>query len=160
MARISKQERQKKLEFINEQIWNLFLEKGWSEITYYNVSLKTGMRQSSLQAYHKNANSFGEALKGRAFPYFMDKIELTSIEVLEQSWNNGLKDAGFRNIIWLLIGHVTESEQINTFAHKGLLRLLALVRNELGDDGYATIEKLIGRTAIEMALTYKTIKED
>ncbi|UJF17840.1 hypothetical protein L0B53_12470 [Vibrio sp. SS-MA-C1-2] len=158
MARITKEQRQQKYEFINQSIWELFLEKGWGQVTYHQVSLKTGIRQSSLQSYHKSVSSFGDALKGRAFPYFLSHLDLSSCEVLDKSWTIALKDPGFRHIIWLLIGHISESKEINELAYQGLSKLLMKVSEELGEEGYQTIEKMIGRTAIDMAFNHKLIK--
>lgn len=158
MARISAAARAEKAEWIDSQIFELFLDKGFNALTFRNISLKTGMSMSSLQPYH-TTHTFGNALVGRAFPYFTSKIDFSSLEAFERSWLTAIDDQGFRNIIFLLISHISEGEGVNELAKNGIRRLLDMVNEHLGQDGLDALDTLMGKLVLQTALTHEPIRQ-
>ncbi|QIZ76927.1 hypothetical protein [Ferrimonas lipolytica] len=158
MARITAAARAEKEEWINSQIFELFLEKGFNSLTFRNISLKTGLSMSSLQPYH-TTKTFGNALIGRAFPYFTSKLDFSSIEKFEETWINAIEDAGFRNIVFLLISHISEGHGVTEIASSGLKRLTSMVEEQLGKEGLKSLDAMMGKLVIETALIYSPIKQ-
>ncbi|MCY9853987.1 hypothetical protein [Vibrio mediterranei] len=151
MPRISKAEMEAKRELINGEIFNLFLEEGFDAINMYNVSMRTGIRQSTLQTYHK-ADTLHTALTGKVAPYFFSKLNMETVEDFETSWLKAIDDSGFCNILTLLVGHITTSEKVGVLAYKGLMGLINAVEMSLGEDGRKSLNGLIGRSVIEIAM--------
>lgn len=151
MARITKEERVKREEMINEAIFELFLDEGYGSLSMKNVAKRAGVRQSTLQSYH-SLDTLHNALIGRVSPYFFSKISLDSVDDLQASWKCALEDNGFRNILSLLVGHIAESEKVGALAYKGLMGLMDSVNTNLGEDGTETLYNLMGRSVIQIAL--------
>ncbi|PSU36224.1 hypothetical protein [Photobacterium lutimaris] len=152
MARISAKERQEKLEFINQKIFELFLREGFGSLTFYNIAEETGIRQSTLQSYHKT-HTIPEALTGKVAPYFMSKLDMSNLSAFRDSWMTALNDSGFRNILSLLVGHITTADNLGELAGKGLLGLIAAIEAELGEEGRKSLNELMGLSVIEIALS-------
>lgn len=157
MPRISKAEMEAKRELINTEVFNLFLEEGFDAINMYNVSIRTGIRQSTLQTYHK-ADTLHTALTGRVAPYFFAKLNMESLEDFEKSWIDALNDSGFCNILTLLVGHIAASEKVGNLPYKGLMGLIDAVDGSLGKEGKELLYKLMGFSMIEIAIK-KGMKE-
>lgn len=143
MARISREERQRKLEELNEGIWQLFLEQGYDALTFYNIAHYVNWRQSTIQSYHKS-ETLVSAIRGRIEPYFLGKLDLSSLESLEQSWLSSLHDNGFVNIIRFLINLNCNDRSMVELTAYGVRRLEEVSQESLGNDGLELMQKLMG----------------
>lgn len=150
MARISREERQRKLEELNEGIWQLFLEQGYDALTFYNIAHYVNWRQSTIQSYHKSETLIS-AVRGRIEPYFIGKLDLTSTGSLEQSWSKGLEDKGFVNIIRFLINLNCSDPFIVELTAYGVKRLEDISYEALGEDGLNLMQKLMGLSVMKIA---------
>lgn len=148
MAKITAAERAEKLEFINQTIFELFLEQGWHAVNFPNIAKRTNMSASTIQSYHK-ADTFGEALIGRSFPYFIAQLDLSSLTRFEATWSLAMEDKGFCNIIMLLMND-TFLQSANNATIGGMDRFLNYVESELGKPGTELVECLLGRLLIKL----------
>lgn len=150
MARISREERQRKLEELNEGIWQLFLNKGYDALTFYNIAHYVNWKQSTIQSYHKS-ETLVSAVRGRIEPYFLGKLDLSSLDSLEASWLKSLEDSGFVNIIRFLINlNCNDSSMIALTAY-GVKRLEEVSYGALGSEGLALMQKLMGLSVMKIS---------
>ncbi|WP_394245311.1 hypothetical protein [Vibrio astriarenae] len=150
MARISKEERQRKLEELNEGIWQLFLERGYDALTFYNIAHYVNWRQSTIQSYHRS-DTLVTAVRGRIEPYFIGKLNFASLESLEATWMDSLKDSGFVNIIRFLINLNCNDKFIVDLTAFGVKRLEEISTESLGLEGLALMQKLMGLSVMAIA---------
>ncbi|NOH78725.1 hypothetical protein F0231_03110 [Vibrio sp. RE86] len=159
MARISREERQRKLEQLNDGIWQLFLEQGYDALTFYNIAHYVNWRQSTIQSYHKS-ETLVTAIRGRIEPYFLGKLNFDSLCSLEQSWVESLEDNGFVNIIRFLINLNCSDPFMVDLTGYGVRRLEEVVAQSLGDDGLVLLQKLMGLSVMKIAKERSSPKSD
>lgn len=157
MGRLTAVEKASRMDAYNIIVWKMFLNDGWDGVTYKNVADKVGIAQSSLQSYYKTSKDFGIALEGKVFPYFMSKNKLDgTLTQFEDSWEYAFtNDSGFRHIVFLLTGHITDSREIHKQSILTLHSLMGTVEAKFGSDGTRALERLFGYSALKKALKTK-----
>ncbi|WP_087018464.1 TetR family transcriptional regulator [Thaumasiovibrio subtropicus] len=149
MARITAAEKEANKLRLDKLITNVFLEDGWDAVTYDRIAKEADIRKSTLQGYYPSRADFGEALRGKVLPVFLDYLNFASRETLIESWTDALKFKKFRLILNMMIITATQG-QTNEMAVKGLANFIQHVTKQLGETAYEDVELLLGRTIIRL----------
>ncbi len=149
MARITASEKAANKLRLDKLITTVFLDEGWEAVTYDRISKEADIRKSTLQGYYPSRADFGEALRGKVLPVFMEYLDFTSREAFIHSWTEALKFKKFRLILNMMIITATQNHS-SEMAVKGLANFIQHVLKQIGQEAYQDIELLIGRTVIRL----------
>lgn len=147
MAKISKEEREANLQRYNQIIMDIFLTDGWHCVTYDNIAKIAGVRKSTLQGYYESNKEFAVALKGRVFPIFIEHLDFSSKDALQQSWTEALSVKNFRYILNMLVANSTLPEPSDMTVN-GMGNLIRMIDNHFPGEGRIIVESLLGKTIL------------
>ncbi|MGR5450845.1 TetR/AcrR family transcriptional regulator [Vibrio sp. PNB22_3_1] len=125
MARITAQEKLQKKEKMDECIVNIFLNEGWSAVTYDRLAKEFSVRKSSIQAYYPSSIMFATALQGIIFPIIVDILDFDSKEKFINSWVTAYEDINnhvFRETIEMLLQNILK-DGTSPYSRGGVLKL-------------------------------------
>lgn len=97
MARISREERLKKKNALDDAIWNVFAKEGWDAITYQRLADEIGTSRSTIQRYYPTQLNFLEAIEGKVFPQFTHSLNTECPDKFIESWQKQMCEPLFRN---------------------------------------------------------------
>lgn len=136
MARITAQERREKKEKMDECIVNIFLNEGWSSVTYDRLAKEFNVRKSSIQAYYPSNVMFATALQGVVFPIVMGLLNFESKDKFIDSWLNAYQDKDnhvFREAVEMLLQNILK-DGTSPHSRNGVLRLQHHLSAEIGEE--------------------------
>ena len=145
MARISAEEKKDKKNRIDTIIVRIFLEEGWSAVTYDRLAKEFGVRKSSIQAYYPTSIMFATALQGKVLPMFVEKLDLTTKEGFISSWLNAYDDQDnhvFREVIEMLLHNILK-DGTSPHARGSVMRLQQQVAINIGEEEAVNAIKII-----------------
>lgn len=136
MARITVQEKQQKKEKLDECIVNIFLNEGWSAVTYDRLAKEFNVRKSSIQAYYPSSIMFATALQGIIFPILVKLLNFSSKEKFIDSWVVAYNDTNnhvFRESIEMLLQNIIK-DGTSPYSRGGVLKLQHHLSLSIGEE--------------------------
>lgn len=103
MARITKEERDKKKARFDQIVWDVFAMEGWEAITYQRVADEAGVSRSALQRYYPNQLDFLEAIEGKTLGQLSSRLDTQCPSSFLASWVGHLQTPLFRNSFQLIV---------------------------------------------------------
>lgn len=147
MARITAEEKRKKKEKLDECIVKIFLNEGWSSITYDRLAKEFNVRKSSIQAYYPSSIMFATALQGVAFPIFIEMLDFETKDRFIDSWVSAYEDENnhvFREVVEMLLQNILK-DGTSPHARGGVLRLQKHLAQAIGDvEATSAIKSVFG----------------
>ncbi|MBC7005674.1 hypothetical protein BIZ37_24250 [Photobacterium sp. BZF1] len=148
MGRITKEQKEKNYHKINSIILAVFLDEGWTSITYDRIARETGLRKSTLQGYYPTNSDFLLGIRGHLHDLMIEKLDFSSKESLITSWNNALKSKGFNYTIDMFINHVV-SRSPSPMALNALTNMACLLRTHFPkEDSKELMIQLFGNAVV------------
>ncbi|MEZ9701402.1 TetR/AcrR family transcriptional regulator [Vibrio sp. 10N.261.46.E12] len=135
MARITAEERRQKKERMDERIVKIFLNEGWSSVTYDRLAKEFNVRKSSIQAYYPNSIMFATALQGVVFPILLDILDFETKDKFIDSWITAYEDPNnhvFREVIEMLLQNILK-DGTSPYSRGGVLRLKQHLAQTIGE---------------------------
>ncbi len=147
MARITAEEKRQKKEKMDECIVKIFLEEGWSSVTYDRLAKEFNVRKSSIQAYYPSSIMFATALQGVAFPLFIEMLDFTSKEKFIDTWVATYEDQSnhvFREVVEMLLQNILK-DGTSPYSRGGVLRLQQHLAQTIGEEeAKSAIKSVLG----------------
>lgn len=149
MARITKEQRAQNLEHFDNTILEIFKESGWRSVTYESLSIKTGIRASTLQRYYPTAKHFFQPLKGKIIPFLIDALDFSNESAFLSSWSSALEDNNaFKWSVNLLLTTAIDGDANNS-AKQPVEVLIRIIDEKTNNKGRALIERAIGLSTLK-----------
>ena len=142
MAKITAQEKLKKKEKMDECIVQIFLNEGWSAVTYDRLAKEFNTRKSSIQAYYPTNVMFATALQGVVFPIVIKTLNFESKQLFIDSWLTAYQDPTqhvFREAIEMLLQNILK-DGTSPHSRGGVLKLQNHLAKSIGEE--AAIEAI------------------
>ncbi|MGV2987553.1 TetR/AcrR family transcriptional regulator [Vibrio sp. E150_011] len=139
MARITAEEKRQKKERMDECIVKIFLNEGWSSVTYDRLAKEFNVRKSSIQAYYPSSIMFATALQGVIFPLFLEMLDFETKDKFIDSWVSAYEDESnhvFREVVEMLLQNILK-DGTSPYSRGGVLRLKQHLAQTIGE-GEAT----------------------
>ncbi|WP_406733658.1 TetR/AcrR family transcriptional regulator [Vibrio scophthalmi] len=109
MARITREEKERKKQLFDAYIWELFVTEGWQAISYERIAKQFDSYKSAIQAYYPHKSDFASAIRGRVLPLIVQTLDFKSREDFIESWKKGHEDFFFHNVVMMLIENLMSS---------------------------------------------------
>ncbi|AYO17470.1 hypothetical protein D0812_24205 [Vibrio owensii] len=152
MGRITKEQREKNFQQLNRVILDIFLNEGWSKVTYDRISKETGLRKSTLQGYYPTNSDFLLAVRDKLRRLMLDKLDFSSKKQLLISWNEALAQPEFSHVVDMFISHCV-SQAPAPIARKAMKNFHSMIEVSFPQDNSVEImSQLFGRAVINPIL--------
>lgn len=146
MGRITKEHRAINQLRFDGIIFDALLDGEWHLLTYQLIADRSGVTRSTLQGYFPSEQSFITAIQGKVLPVFLGYLNFDSLHDFKESWIHSLSEEKFLNIL-----HMLTRNMRNELSIRGINRLIEMISERWGDDGYAAIELLLGKSLLYIA---------
>ena len=152
MPKRSKEDTEITIQKIMDAVIDQLLRLGYDKMSYTTLSQQTGISRTGISHHFPKKTDFTAALDGRIFKMFIEHLEFDKgLNAFSQSWIKALEDAEFLAILRLLFHHIVTAENAQEFAANGIDRLYKMVESQFGAGGDKELERLIGRSLIQMS---------
>lgn len=153
MARITQAQRQANKEKYDEEVYQLFLDIGWENLTYERVANHLKVKKSTLQSYYPSRHDIYSVWRDRHIPKFRQLLKFDSQKSFLASWEQVLDDEILGSIIGYAISNVILKDDAQAkFPFNGIQALksqLSPVMNE--QECRETIQAAIGIAVLKLA---------
>ncbi|MGL6258948.1 TetR/AcrR family transcriptional regulator [Vibrio sp. WXL103] len=136
MARITAQEKQEKKQRMDQRIVDIFLNEGWSAVTYDRLAKEFNVRKSSIQAYYPSSIMFATALQGIVFPIVVKTLNFESKQAFIDSWVSAYEDKSnhvFREAVEMLLQNILK-DGTSPHSRGGVLKLQNHLAQSIGEE--------------------------
>ena len=147
MARISAKQREENKQQFDNIIFDALMNGEWHKVSYQYIAEKAGINtRSTIQGYYAHDIEFISAIQGKVLPVFMSYLNFDNLDKFAQSWTESLHEPKFLNIVSMLTGNMNANAHVLSI--KGVSTLVDKIYASWGDEGYRTIELLLGKTLL------------
>ena len=151
MPKRSKEDTEITIQKIMDAVVDQILTLGYDKMSYTTLSKQTGISRTGISHHFPKKQDFANALDGRIFRLFVDKLDLDNgLDGFKSSWLRALDDEKFRATLRLLFHHIASAEVTNEFAKRCIKRLYALCQERFGEESDKELEWLLGKSLIEL----------
>lgn len=148
MAKISQEERNKKLEQYNAYIEQLFFTEGWDEVTLSRVAKHFNVSLSSVQRYFPRRKDLSLAFRHKLIGIVYEDLDVSSKATFVESWTNKLSQPRFRRIVEMFV-HANMSDTLDEQASAAVSGLVQdLKKNMSAQDAHEAIEIAFGKVTL------------
>ncbi|MFT5788386.1 MAG: AcrR family transcriptional regulator [Shewanella sp.] len=147
MPKRSRVETKQTIEQILAAALQQMLTIGYDAMSYSTLSHATGISRTGISHHFRYKADFLNLLEPQLAALLIEHLDFSCIESLQKSWLRALEVPQFCAIIKLFFA-ICGSNQLNTAQYKMLTLLNEKVAVELGEIGGATIDTLLGQSAI------------
>lgn len=151
MPKRSKEDTEITIQTIMDAVVDQLLTLGYDKMSYTTLSKQTGISRTGISHHFPKKTDFANALDGRIFMLFVDKLDLDNgIDGFKSSWLAALDDDKFRAALRLLFHHIASAEMTNEFAKRGITRLYEMCDKHFGEGSDKELEWLLGKSLISL----------
>ena len=151
MPKRSKEDTEITIQTIMDAVVDQILTLGYDKMSYTTLSKQTGISRTGISHHFPKKQDFANALDGRIFRLFVDKLELNhGLKEFADSWLAALDDEKFRATLRLLFHHIATAETTNEFSKRGIERLYQLCEERFGPESEKELEWLLGKSLISL----------
>ena len=146
MAKRSKSQTEVTINQIMDEAFKQILTIGFEVMSYTTLSEATGISRTGISHHFPKKTDFIQKLDERFGEVFVSKLDFSSVEQIEISWNQAFTQPKYRAILKLyfsLCGYT--SNVINSFS--AIEQAKSIASQGLGSSGEDLIDKLIGKSA-------------
>ncbi|MCL2918048.1 TetR family transcriptional regulator [Shewanella litorisediminis] len=147
MAKRSKVQTEQTINQIMDEALKQILSIGFDAMSYTTLSEATGISRTGISHHFPKKTDFLVRLDARIGRLFMAALDFSSVEALERSWMQAMRESHYRAVLKLFFSLCGSAERDVT-----LFRAISGAREsamlELGTQGERTINQLLGRAAV------------
>ncbi|CAH0526170.1 TetR/AcrR family transcriptional regulator [Vibrio hippocampi] len=152
MARISREDHHRNKQLLDQTVWELFKQSGWSGLTYSKIAEQMGMSKSTVQGYYPSSADFLEALEGKGLPAMLPKLDLTCPQSFLNSWRVLITQTFFANQFELFVLDAIQGLN-GRYAQSGKVRILKFLQETFDIDQQAAeqvVQQAVGIAVFEL----------
>ncbi|WP_299804191.1 TetR family transcriptional regulator [uncultured Shewanella sp.] len=147
MAKRSKIQTEQTVQQILDEAMKQILEIGYDAMSYSTLSQATGISRTGISHHFPYKVDFLKQLDSRIGHLFIDRLDFSCIQSLQNSWKASLKLPYFIAIIRLYFS-ICGSQQVNINRYRAISLASEKALTELGEQGRLLVNALVGQSAL------------
>ncbi|MGS0673844.1 TetR family transcriptional regulator [Shewanella sp. 0m-4] len=147
MAKRTKIQTKQTIQQILDEAMKQILDLGYDAMSYSTLSEATGISRTGISHHFPHKIDFLKQLDSRIANLFIERLDFSCIQSLQNSWKASLKLPYFRSIIRLFFA-ICGSNQVHVERYNAISLASETAVKELGEQGRLLVNALVGQSAL------------